>query len=58
MEIIKVVFGADRFQQRIGHLTPALHHVQRLVERIGILDGDHRFKRFAIGGQLQPLDDM
>src|SRR4029077_12137214 len=35
IERILIVFGADRLQQRIVHLAPALHQVERLVERIG-----------------------
>src|SRR5262245_21069873 len=34
VEVILVVLGADRLDERIGHLAPALDQVERLIERV------------------------
>src|SRR5262245_17383451 len=47
-EVILVVLGADGFQQRVFHLPPALHQVQRLVERVGVGDLDQDLERLAV----------
>src|SRR5215470_15911244 len=38
VEVILVVLGADRLDQRIGHLAPALDQIERLVEGVGVID--------------------
>jgi len=52
-EMIAVVLGADRLQQAgWGTLPPALHHVERLVEGVGILDLHPNFQPLAVGVSL------
>src|SRR5579871_576139 len=58
VEVVAVVLGAYRFQQLVLHLAPALDHVKRLVERVGILDDHVGLERIAVRGQLEPLDHM
>src|SRR5690242_14405543 len=55
---VVVVFRADRLDQRVPHFVPGLHHVQGLIERIRIIDGDHGLKRFAVGRDAEAFDDM
>src|ERR1700733_4246914 len=57
-EMIAVVLGTDHLQTLVLHRSPTLNHVERFVERIGILDGYHGFERLAVGGQLEALDDV
>src|SRR5439155_1012159 len=48
-EMIAVILGADRLQQRMGYLAPALHHVERLVDGLGILDLHQHYQPLAVG---------
>src|ERR1700693_3095251 len=56
-ENIAVVFGAHRFQHRVGHLAPAHDHVQRFVEGVGIIDAHQRFEP-AVRQYLETLGDV
>src|ERR1700730_15465924 len=58
VENILVVLGAHGFKERVLHLAPALHHVKRFVEGVGILDDHVGFKRIAVRGQLEALDHV
>src|SRR5262249_55424577 len=51
-EMVPVVFGTDHLQERIRHLLPAPHHVERFVESAGVVDLDQGFQRPTIGRQL------
>src|SRR5262249_18547899 len=57
-EMIPVVFGTDHLQERVRHLAPASHHVERFIESVRVVDFDQGFQRPAIGGQLKPLDNV
>src|SRR5947208_1775449 len=57
-EMISVVFCAHHLQQLVWYFVPAAHHVERLVESVGVFDLDQGFQRLAVGGQLETLDDM
>src|SRR5258708_17742062 len=57
-KMIPIVFGTDHLQERVRHLAPAPHHVERFVESVGVVDFDPGFQRPAIGGQLKALAYM
>src|SRR5215470_1726024 len=57
-EVILIVLGADGFQQRVFHLPPALHQVQRLAERVGVGDLHQYLKRLPVGRRLEPFHDL
>src|SRR2546427_586192 len=48
IEVIVIALGAHRFKERVRYLPPFLHHVDGLVERIRILDGDQCRQLLAI----------
>src|SRR5262249_56219159 len=55
---ILIVLGANRLQERVGHLAPAQRHVQRLIERVRIGDFHEYFKIAAVVGGLEALDHV
>src|SRR5262245_51033298 len=58
IEVILVVLGADCLDQRIGDLAPALDQIERLVERVGVVDLDERLDPVAVGRELDALGDV
>src|SRR5579885_1407452 len=58
VEKISIVLGADRLLYRTVHLEPALHHGERFVERVGVLDRHQRGHVLAAGLDGEALDDM
>src|SRR5439155_11773665 len=53
LEVVAVVFGADRFCPDVGIAAPALGHIHRFVERALVLDLDEGFQEFVIRRHLE-----
>src|SRR5215471_7920632 len=58
IEVVCIVLGADRLEQWIARFSPALEHVKRLVERVGVLDLDEGLEDVAFGEDLVTFDDV
>src|SRR5215831_19780920 len=58
VEVVFVVLGADRLDQRVGDLAPALDQIERLVERIGIVDLHERLDPVAVVDELDAFGDV
>src|SRR5262245_54509330 len=57
IKVVDIVLGADCLQVRIVRFAPALEHVERPVECIGIIDLEEGFEPVALGADLIALDD-
>jgi len=47
--------GVHRFQHGVLHLAPALHHVERFVEGVGVFDHDEDLQHVAVRAQAIAL---